>query len=211
MERVRRAVGRAFSAVSARKIVNGLRRRLRGGRSQGYGSAPLGEHLASQNSSAQAGKAEPQQSTDRVCSAQEFRWKELAAFESRRRCSRERALEVAAETAEEAQVARDLLKEEVPLAVPKVCRRQRPAHWGRERSCSRSFSRKGTHCPRCAREKAAQAQENAALQAPTGSHGAGPTRPLRAAGRGQLKLSKLFRAPSWDPLHIPVPSAKQAI
>lgn len=46
--------------------------------------------------------------------------KELAAFESRRGCSRERALAVAAETAEEAQVARDLLKEEVPLAVPKV-------------------------------------------------------------------------------------------
>ncbi|KAL9821922.1 uncharacterized protein GJ701_016824 isoform 3-T3 [Geothlypis trichas] len=164
MERVRRAVGRAFSAVSARKIVNGLRRRLRGGKSQGYGSAPLGEHLASQNSSAQAGKAEPQQSTDRVCSAQEFRWKELAAFESRRRCSRERALEVAAETAEEAQVARDLLKEEVPLAVPKVCRRQRPAHWGREKLLQ-EFSRQGHTLSQVCREKAAQAQENAALQA----------------------------------------------
>ncbi|XP_054145256.1 uncharacterized protein LOC128945516 [Melozone crissalis] len=48
------------------------------------------------------------------------RGKEVAAFESRRHSSRERALQVAAETAEEPELARNLLKEEVPLAVPKA-------------------------------------------------------------------------------------------
>ncbi|CAN8175229.1 unnamed protein product [Coccothraustes coccothraustes] len=90
------------------------------------------------------------------------RRKELAAFESRRHSSRERALEAAAERAQEPQLPRDLLKEEVPLAVPKVCRRQRPAHRGLGKLLQ-EFSRRG-HTQVC-REKAAQAQENAALEA----------------------------------------------
>ncbi|XP_037981497.1 centrosome-associated protein CEP250-like [Motacilla alba alba] len=138
--------------------------RLRGGRSQVYGSAPLGELPATQDSSAQAGKAERQESADRVCSTREFRWKGLAAFESRRHSSRERPLEVAAETAEEPQLQRDLLKEEVPLAVPKACRRQRAAHRGLEKLLQ-EFSRQGHTLSQVCREKAAQAQENAALEA----------------------------------------------
>ncbi|XP_054145278.1 serine/threonine-protein kinase 3-like [Melozone crissalis] len=92
------------------------------------------------------------------------RGKEVAAFESRRHSSRERALQVAAETAEEPELARNLLKEEVPLAVPKVCRRQRPAHRGLEKLLQ-EFSRQGHTLPRGCRDKAAQAQENAALEA----------------------------------------------
>lgn len=45
----------------------------------------------------------------------------LAAHERKRRSSLEWVFEVAAETAEGSQLQRDLLKEEVPLAVPKVC------------------------------------------------------------------------------------------
>ncbi|XP_059692958.1 centrosome-associated protein CEP250-like [Haemorhous mexicanus] len=116
--------------------------------------APLGEPLASQDFSAQAGKAEREQSTDRVCSAQEFR----------RHSSQERALEVAAERAEEPQIPRDPLKEEVPLAVPKVCRRQRTAHRGLEKLLQ-EFSRQGHTLSQVCREKAAQAQEKAALEA----------------------------------------------
>ncbi|XP_041342213.1 uncharacterized abhydrolase domain-containing protein DDB_G0269086-like [Pyrgilauda ruficollis] len=125
--------------------------------------APLGELLATQDSSAQAGKAERQESTDGACSAQEFRWKEVAAFESKRHSSLERVLEVAAERAEEPQLQRDLVKEEVPLAVPKDCRWQRPAHRGLEKLLQ-EFSRQG-HTLSVCREKAAQAQENAALEA----------------------------------------------
>ncbi|CAN8175225.1 unnamed protein product [Coccothraustes coccothraustes] len=107
------------------------------------------------------------ESRDRVASEVEgvkstVRRKELAAFESRRHSSRERALEAAAERAQEPQLPRDLLKEEVPLAVPKVCRRQRPAHRGLGKLLQ-EFSRRG-HTQVC-REKAAQAQENAALEA----------------------------------------------
>ncbi|XP_064259568.1 uncharacterized protein LOC135289689 isoform X2 [Passer domesticus] len=164
MEQVRRAVSRAFSSVSSRKIITGLRRRLRGGRSQVYGSAPLGDLLATQDSSAQVGKAERQESRDGVCSAQEFRWKELSAFESKQHSSLERVLEVSAETAEEPQLQRDLAKEEVPLAVPKVFRRQRPAHRGLEKLLQ-EFSRQGHTLSQVCREKAVLAQENAALEA----------------------------------------------
>ncbi|XP_053788517.1 rootletin-like [Vidua chalybeata] len=114
---------------------------------------PQGEVLASQDSSVQAGKAERQESTDRVRGAQEFRWKQLAAFERKHHSSLERAFEVAAQTAEESQPQRDLLKEAVPLAAPKVCRPQRPAHRGLEK------------LSQVCREKAVLAQENAALEA----------------------------------------------
>lgn len=49
------------------------------------------------------------------------RWKELAAFERKRHSSLERASAVAAQTEEVWQPQKDLLKEELPLAVPKVC------------------------------------------------------------------------------------------
>ncbi|RLV97001.1 hypothetical protein DV515_00012207 [Chloebia gouldiae] len=79
----------------------------------------LGEVLASQDSSVQAGKAEQQESMDRVHGAWKLRWKELAAFERKHHSSLESAFEVAAQTVEESQPQRDLLKESVPLAVPK--------------------------------------------------------------------------------------------
>ncbi|XP_064261360.1 rootletin-like [Passer domesticus] len=91
-------------------------------------------------------------------------WKELAAFERKRHSSLERASEVAAQTAEEWQPQRDLLKEAVPLAVPKVCRRQRPAHRGLEKVLQ-EFSRQGHTLSQVCREKAVLAQENAALEA----------------------------------------------
>ncbi|XP_064260941.1 RNA polymerase II elongation factor ELL2 isoform X3 [Passer domesticus] len=60
--------------------------RLRGGRSQARTSVPLGEDLASQDSWAQAGKAERQESTDRVHSAQEFRkYEAIVSLEQRQR------------------------------------------------------------------------------------------------------------------------------
>ncbi|XP_064262101.1 uncharacterized protein LOC135291774 [Passer domesticus] len=125
---------------------------------------PRGEDLASQDSWAQAGNAERQESTDRVHGAQEFRWKELAAFERKWHSSLERASEVAARTAEEWQPQRDLLKEAVPLAVPKVFRRQRPAHRGLEKLLQ-EFSCQGHTLSQVCREKAVLAQENAALEA----------------------------------------------
>ncbi|XP_064263098.1 TOG array regulator of axonemal microtubules protein 2-like [Passer domesticus] len=73
MERVRRAVRSAFSLAASRKAFLRLAARLRGGRSQARASVPLGEDLASQDSWAQAGKAERQESTDGVHGAQEFR------------------------------------------------------------------------------------------------------------------------------------------
>ncbi|XP_064263094.1 TOG array regulator of axonemal microtubules protein 2-like isoform X2 [Passer domesticus] len=73
MERVRRAVRSAFSLAASRKAFLHLAARLRGGRSQARASVPLGEDLASQDSWAQAGKAERQESTDGVHGAQEFR------------------------------------------------------------------------------------------------------------------------------------------
>lgn len=45
----------------------------------------------------------------------------MVALERKRHFSLERAFEPSAETAEELQPQRDLLKEEVPLSVPKVC------------------------------------------------------------------------------------------
>ncbi|XP_056371603.1 uncharacterized protein LOC130266321 [Oenanthe melanoleuca] len=203
MEQVRRAVGRAFSAVSSRKIFNGLRRRLNRGRSQVHGSsttpaaepplarslspeakgeakdksplaaspgpehpaaAPTGELLASRDSSAQAGKAERQENTGRVCSAREFRLKELAAFERKCHSSLHWASEVEAERAEESQPPRTQIKEEVPLAVPKVCRPQQPAPRVLERLLQ-DFSRQGHTLSQVCRDKAVLAQENAALQA----------------------------------------------
>uniref|UniRef100_A0A8C0U793 non-specific serine/threonine protein kinase n=1 Tax=Cyanistes caeruleus TaxID=156563 RepID=A0A8C0U793_CYACU len=166
MEQVRRAVGRAFSSVSCRKLFNGLRRRLKRGRSQVHGLAPTGEILASQDSSAQARKVEQQQSRDQVQSALEFRWKELAAFGRNRPSSLERAFEVAAEPEEESQLQRDLRKEEVPQAVPKfqVSCAQRPAHRHLEKLLQ-EFSRQGHILSQVCSEKAALAQENAALQA----------------------------------------------
>ncbi|XP_064262059.1 uncharacterized protein LOC135291719 [Passer domesticus] len=165
MERVRRAVRSAFSLAASRKAFLRLAAaRLRGGRSQARASVPRGEDLASQDSWAQAGKAEWQESTDRVHSAQEFRWKELAACERKHHSSLERASEVAAPTTEEWQPQRDLLKEAVPLAVPKVFRRQRPAHRGLEKLLQ-EFSRQGHTLSQVCREKAVLAQENAALEA----------------------------------------------
>ncbi|XP_064263316.1 rootletin-like [Passer domesticus] len=164
MERVRRAVSSAFSLAASRKAFLRLAARLRGGRSQARTSVPLGEDLASQDSRAQAGKAERQESTDRVHGAQEFRWKELAACERKHHSSLERASEVAAATAEEWQPQRDLLKEAVPLAVPKVFRRQRPAHRGLEKLLQ-EFSCQGHTLSQVCREKAVLAQENAALEA----------------------------------------------
>ncbi|XP_064261366.1 TOG array regulator of axonemal microtubules protein 2-like [Passer domesticus] len=164
MERVRRAVRSAFSLAASRKAFLHLAARLRGGRSQARASVPLGEDLASQDSWAQAGKAEGQESTDGVHGAQEFRWKELAAFERKRHSSLERVSEVAAATAEEWQPQRDLLKEAVPLAVPKVFRRQRPAHRGLEKLLQ-EFSCQGHTLSQVCREKAVMAQENAALEA----------------------------------------------
>ncbi|XP_064260529.1 TOG array regulator of axonemal microtubules protein 2-like isoform X2 [Passer domesticus] len=73
MERVHRAVRSAFSLAASRKAFLHLAARLRGGRSQARASVPLGEDLASQDSWAQAGKAERQESTDGVHGAQEFR------------------------------------------------------------------------------------------------------------------------------------------
>ncbi|RMB94741.1 hypothetical protein DUI87_28854 [Hirundo rustica rustica] len=58
----------------------------------------------------------------------------------------------------------DLLKEEVPLAGPKVCGPQRPAHQGLEKLLQ-EFSRQGHMLSQVCREKAALAQENAALGA----------------------------------------------
>ncbi|XP_059692951.1 serine/threonine-protein kinase PAK 3-like [Haemorhous mexicanus] len=114
---------------------------------------PLGEVLATQDSLAQAGKAERQESTDRVHGAQEFRWKELAAFERKHHSSLERASAVAAQTEEVWQPQKDLLKEELPLAVPKVCRRQRPARRGLEKLLQ-EFSRQGHTLSQVCREKA---------------------------------------------------------
>ncbi|XP_064278795.1 rootletin-like [Passer domesticus] len=164
MERVRRAVSSVFSLAASRKAFLHLAARLRGGRSPARASVPRGEDLASQDSWAQTGKAERQESTDRVHGAQEFRWKELAAFERKRHSSLERVSEVAAPTAEEWQPQRDLLKEAVPLAVPKVFRRQRPAHRGLEKLLQ-EFSRQGHTLSQVCREKAVLAQENAALEA----------------------------------------------
>ncbi|XP_059692914.1 uncharacterized protein LOC132322438 [Haemorhous mexicanus] len=125
---------------------------------------PLGEVLATQDSSAQDGKAQQQESMDRVRGIQEFRWKELAAFERKHHSSLERASAVVAQTEEQWQPQRDLLKEELPLAVPKVCRRQRPARRGLEKLLQ-EFSRQGHTLSQVCREKAVLAQENAALEA----------------------------------------------
>ncbi|XP_053860094.1 uncharacterized protein LOC128822418 [Vidua macroura] len=125
---------------------------------------PQGQVLASQDSSVQAGEAERQESTDRVRGAQEFRWKQLSAFEGKHHSSLERVFEVAAQTTEESQPQRDLLKEAVPLAAPKVCRPQRPAHRGLEKLLQ-EFSRQGHALSQVCREKAVLAQENAALEA----------------------------------------------
>ncbi|XP_053787449.1 serine/threonine-protein kinase PAK 3-like isoform X2 [Vidua chalybeata] len=73
MERVRRAVSSAFSLAASRKAFHRLTGRLRRGRNRGHVSVPQGEVLASQDSLVQAGKAERQESTDRVRGAQEFR------------------------------------------------------------------------------------------------------------------------------------------
>ncbi|XP_063279484.1 trichohyalin-like [Prinia subflava] len=205
MERVRRAVSRAFSSVSSRRFLNGLRRRLRGGRSQGRGSsttapaeepplarslppeakeeakdnlparavspgpehlepAPAGEILASQDCWAQAGEAEQQESMDRVCEARDFRWEQLSALERKHHSSLARAFETSAETAEELQPHRDLLKEEVPLAVPKVCRPQGPSPRVLERLLQES-SRQGDTLSQVCREETVLAQEKAALEA----------------------------------------------
>ncbi|XP_058681850.1 uncharacterized protein LOC131572618 [Poecile atricapillus] len=126
--------------------------------------APTGETLASQDSSAQARKVEQQQNRDQVQSTLEFRWKELAAFGRNRHSSLERTAEVAAEPEEESQVQRDLRKEEVPQAVPKVCCPQRPAHRHLEKLLQ-EFSRQGHILSQVCSEKAALARENAALQA----------------------------------------------
>ncbi|XP_023802896.1 rootletin-like [Cyanistes caeruleus] len=91
-------------------------------------------------------------------------WKELAAFEGKRHSSPDRAFEAAPETAEESQPQRDLLKEEVPLAVTKVCRSQRPAHRTLEKLLQ-EFSRQGHTLSQVCKEKAVLAEENAALQA----------------------------------------------
>ncbi|XP_053787447.1 uncharacterized protein LOC128781679 [Vidua chalybeata] len=164
MERVRRAVSSAFSLAASRKAFHRLTGRLRRGRNRVHVLVPQGEVLASQDSSVQAGKAERQESTDRVRGAQEFRWKQLSAFEGKHHSSLERAFEVAAQTAEESQPQRDLLKEAVPLAAPKVCRPQRPAHRGLEKLLQ-EFSRQGHALSQVCREKAVLAQENAALEA----------------------------------------------
>lgn len=55
-----------------------------------------------------------------VCLSPCRRWRKLVALERERHSSLERALETSAETAEELQPQRPLLKEEVPLPVPKV-------------------------------------------------------------------------------------------
>ncbi|KAL9822675.1 uncharacterized protein GJ701_017267 [Geothlypis trichas] len=91
-------------------------------------------------------------------------WKELAAFERKRHSSRERVTEVATQTEEEWPPQRDLLKEAVPLAVPKVCRRQRPARSGLEKLLQQ-FSRQRHTLYQVCREKAVLEEENAALQA----------------------------------------------
>ncbi|XP_058681859.1 serine/threonine-protein kinase PAK 3-like [Poecile atricapillus] len=128
------------------------------------GKAPRPELLASQDSSALAGKAERQKRMERAPRALEFRWKELAAFEGKRHSSPDRAFEAAPETAEESQPQRELRKEEVPLAVTKVCRLQRPAHRTLEKLLQ-EFSRQGHTLSQVCKEKAVLAQENAALQA----------------------------------------------
>ncbi|TRZ18914.1 hypothetical protein HGM15179_008208 [Zosterops borbonicus] len=128
------------------------------------GAAPAGGLLASQDSSAQGGDAEQQLSMDRECRAREFRWKQSAALGRRSHSSLETALEMSAERGEESQPPRALLKEDVPLAVPKVCRLQRPARRGLERLLQ-EFSRQGHTLSRVCREKAALAQEKAALEA----------------------------------------------
>ncbi|XP_059692952.1 serine/threonine-protein kinase PAK 3-like [Haemorhous mexicanus] len=91
------------------------------------------------------------------------RWKELAAFERKHHSSLERASAVAAQTEEVWQPQKDLLKEELPLAVPKVCRRQRPARRGLEKLLQ-EFSRQRHTLSQVCREKAVLAQENAALE-----------------------------------------------
>ncbi|XP_058681857.1 centrosome-associated protein CEP250-like [Poecile atricapillus] len=101
---------------------------------------------------------------ERAPRALEFRWKELAAFEGKRHSSPDRAFEAAPETAEESQPQRELRKEEVPLAVTKVCRLQRPAHRTLEKLLQ-EFSRQGHTLSQVCKEKAVLAQENAALQA----------------------------------------------
>ncbi|RMC22477.1 hypothetical protein DUI87_00791 [Hirundo rustica rustica] len=127
--------------------------------------AVAGELHASQDSLAPAGEAVRQLSTDRVRRARELRGKQLAALETKRHSSLERPFEMSAETAEELQPQRDLLKGEVPLAVPKVCRPQRPAHRRGLERLFQEFSRQGHTLSQVCREKAALAQENAALGA----------------------------------------------
>ncbi|KAI1229479.1 Serine/threonine-protein kinase PAK 3, partial [Lamprotornis superbus] len=126
--------------------------------------ASRGELLASQDSSAQAGKAEWHDRMERVLSAREFRWKEMATFERKRHSSPERAFEVVAEPAEEPEPQRDQIKEEVPLALPKVCRPQQPAPRVLERLLQ-ELSRQGHILSQVCRDKAVLAQENAALEA----------------------------------------------
>ncbi|XP_066038606.1 centrosome-associated protein CEP250-like [Chamaea fasciata] len=126
--------------------------------------ASPGELSASQDSSAKAGEAEWQERTERERRAQELRWKQLAALKRKRHSSLERVFEISTETAEESQPLRDLLKEEVPLAVPKVCHPQQPAHRDLERLLQ-EFSRQGHTLSQVYREKVALAQEKAALEA----------------------------------------------
>uniref|UniRef100_H1A4K0 non-specific serine/threonine protein kinase n=1 Tax=Taeniopygia guttata TaxID=59729 RepID=H1A4K0_TAEGU len=125
---------------------------------------PLGEVLASRDSSVQAGKAERHESTARVRGAWELRWKELAASERKRHSSLERVFEVAELTPVETLPQRDLLQEAFPLVAPKVCRPQRPAHRGLEK-LRQEFSLPGQTLSQVCREKAALVKENAALEA----------------------------------------------
>ncbi|XP_063268035.1 uncharacterized protein LOC134558282 [Prinia subflava] len=122
------------------------------------------ELLSSQDSWAQAGEAERQESTDGVRRARDFRWKQLAALERKRHSSLAWGFETSAETEEELQPQRDLLKKEAPLAVPKVCCPQGPSPRGLERLLQ-EFSRQGDTLSQVCREKTVLAQEKAALEA----------------------------------------------
>ncbi|RMB92459.1 hypothetical protein DUI87_31101 [Hirundo rustica rustica] len=153
--------------------------------------APLGELLASRDSSAQAGKAEGHESTDGARRAPELRWKQLSVAERKRHSSRGRVFEVATETVEELQPQRDLLKEEVPLAGPKVCGPQRPAHRGLEKLLQ-EFSRQGHTLSQVCREKAALAQENAAL----GAQLAATERNLRGLSEQLVREGELAKQPA---------------
>ncbi|XP_032940478.1 serine/threonine-protein kinase PAK 1-like [Catharus ustulatus] len=91
-------------------------------------------------------------------------WNEWTGFERKWHSSLKRACEVAAEAAEKSQPQRDALKEEAPLAVPKVYHSQQPAPRVLEKLLQ-ELSRQGHKLSQVCRDKAVLAQENAALEA----------------------------------------------